>query len=166
MGYPNNANGEIVKRANYERVAWAVAGLNIFLPETPLGVGVLKGPFAALLKEKYPNSSESIPSTHSAWIELGLAFGYPGLLFMLGSVMTIILLSINSKSLLRSLTSLLPLGLFCLYTVGELSSQHSIEILFFLVALMTAMLFEQSNLKKISSNKTIPINRPYNSYNQ
>ncbi len=149
MGYPNNANGQMVKSNSYERVAWGVAGLQIFMPENPLGVGVLKGPFTILLKEKYSTSGEYIPSTHSAWVELGLAFGYPGLLLMLGSVMSILFLAINSKGPARALTGLLSLGLTCLYTLGEISSQHSIEILCFSVALMTALLLQGSNVKNI-----------------
>ena len=149
MGYPNNANGQVIKGGNYERVAWGMAGLQIFLPQNPLGVGVLKNPFTILLNEKYPATGKNIPSSHSAWIELGLAFGYPGLFLMLGSVLVALFLSINSKSLFRSLASLLSLGLICLYTVGELSSQHSIEILCFLVAFMTALLFQNSNIDTI-----------------
>jgi len=162
MGYPINANGQAVKTNTYVRVAWGVAGLQIFLAENPLGVGVLKGPFTLLLKEKYPSSGGDIPSTHSAWVELGLAFGYPGLLLMLGSVVATLFLAINSKSPLRTLTGLLSLGLVCLYTVGEISSQHSIEILCFLVVLMTALLFQGSNIKNIEQNKSIPIDSPYN----
>jgi len=145
LGYPNNATGQIVKFNTYERVAWGVAGLQIFLPENPFGVGVLKGPFTVLLKEKYPSSGENMPSTHSAWVEIGLAFGYPGLFLMLGAVMATLFLSLNSKSPFSSLTGLLSLGLICLYTVGEVSSQHSVEILCFLVALMTALLFHQGD---------------------
>ena len=151
MGYPQNATGQAVKGNTYERVAWGVAGLQIFLPQNPLGLGVLKGPFTILLKEGYPNSGEYISSTHSAWIELGLAFGYPGLLLMLGTLVSILMLSINSKSPFRSLTVLLSLGLICLYTVGELSSQHSIEILCFLVSLMTALFLHNDNTGTVYS---------------
>ena len=149
MGYPNNANGQMVKANTYERVAWGVAGLQIFMTENPLGVGVLKGPFTALLKEKYPSSGENMPSTHSAWVELGLAFGYPGLLLMLGAVIATLILSLKSTSPFNSLTGLFSLGFICLYTVGEISSQHSIEILCFSVALMTSLLLQGSNVKNI-----------------
>jgi len=139
LGYPNNATGQVVKFNTYVRVAWGVAGLQIFLPENPFGVGVLKGPFTVLLKEKYPSSGENMPSTHSAWVEIGLAFGYPGLFLMLGAVMATLFLSLNSKSPFSSLTGLLSLGLICLYTAGEVSSQHSVEILCFWIALLTAL---------------------------
>jgi len=58
-------------------------------------------------------------------------------------------LSLKSKSPFSSLTGLLSLGLICLYTVGEVSSQHSLEILCFLVALMTALLFHQGDANNI-----------------
>ena len=162
MGYPNNANGQMVKTNTYERVAWGVAGLQIFMPENPLGVGVLKGPFTVLLKEKYPSSGENMPSTHSAWVELGLAFGYPGLLLMLGAVIATLIVSLKSTSPFSSLTGLFSLGLICLYTVGEISSQHSIEILCFSVALMTALLLQDRTIKNIQSNRSIPANSTYN----
>ena len=149
MGYPINPNGEVVKANTYVRVAWGVAGLQIFLAENPLGVGVLKGPFTVLLKEKYPSSGENMPSTHSAWVELGLAFGYPGLLLMLGAVIATLIVSLKSTSPFSSLTGLFSLGLICLYTVGEISSQHSIEILCFSVALMTALLLQDRTIKNI-----------------
>jgi hypothetical protein len=140
MGYPKNASGQTVNINNYERIAWGVAGLQIFMPENPLGVGVLKGPFTFLLHEKYPHSGQNMPSTHSAWVEIGLAYGYPGLFLILGSLITILFLCLGSKSLFKDLASFLSLGLIMLYTVGELSNQHAIEILCYLIALMASLL--------------------------
>jgi len=140
MGYPKNASGQTVNINNYERIAWGVAGLQIFMPENPVGVGVLKGPFTFLLHEKYPQSSQHMPSTHSAWVEIGLAYGYPGLFLLLGSLIAIVFLCLGSKSPFKDLASFLSLGLIMLYTVGELSNQHAIEILCYLIALMAALL--------------------------
>jgi O-antigen ligase len=140
MGYPQNATGEVVKGNTYERLAWAVAGFQILLPQNPLGLGVLKKPFYIALKEKYPNSSENHSGTHSAWVDLALAFGYPGLTLLLGALLATAYLSICSRSPFRSLGGLLSIGLILLYTVGEISSQHSIEILCFLISLISALL--------------------------
>jgi hypothetical protein len=140
MGYPQNPNGEVVKANTYERLAWASAGARIFLPENPLGVGILSKPFTTLLMQKYPNGGAYIPSTHSAWVEIALAFGCPGLLLILGALVSIPCISVSFAGPHQYLTSLLSLGLILLYTVGEVSSQHAIEMLCFLIALMSALL--------------------------
>ena len=139
LGYPQNSEGQVVKGNTYERLAWATAGATVFMPENPYGVGVLKGPFTVLMKQSYPNSITYLPSTHSAWVELGLAFGYPGLFLLLAALFSLGYLALSAKSSFRSTALLFSLGLLALYTVGELSSQHSVEILFFLIALATAL---------------------------
>jgi len=140
MGYPQNATGEVVKFNTYERIAWAVAGVQIFLPENPLGLGILKQPFPRLLKEKYPNSGDYTPGSHSAWVDIALALGYPGIFMFLGSLLSTIYLSMCSNGPFKSLTGLLSVGLILLYAVGEVGSQHSIEILCFLISLISALL--------------------------
>lgn len=140
MGYPQNPNGEVVKPNTYERLAWASAGARIFLPENPLGVGILSKPFITLLMQKYPNGGAYIPSTHSAWVEIALAFGYPGVLLTLGALFSLLCISVSFAGPHQYLTSLLSLGLILLYTVGEISSQHAIEMICFLIALMSALL--------------------------
>jgi hypothetical protein len=140
MGYPQNATGEVVKGNSYERLAWAMAGFQILLPENPLGVGVLKKPFYIALKEKYPNSADSHTGTHSAWVDIALAFGYPGIFLFLASLISTTYLSSRTNSSFKSLVGLMSIGLILLYTVGEVSSQHSIEILCFLISLISALL--------------------------
>ena len=139
LGYPQNASGQIVKGNTYERFAWATAGFTIFLPQNPLGVGILRKSFATLLKDSYPNSAD-ISGTHSAWVDIALAFGYPGLLLLIGSLLSTISLSMGSTSPLRSTAGLLSVGLILIYMVGEVSSQHGIEILCFLISLNAALL--------------------------
>jgi hypothetical protein len=145
MGYPQNATGEVVKANTYERVAWAVAGIQIFLPENPLGLGILKQPFTRLVKEKYPISGDSIPGSHSAWVDIALAFGYPGIFLFLASLLFTSYLSISANSPFKNLVGLMSIGLILLYTVGEISSQHSIEILCFLIGLISTLLLPIQN---------------------
>lgn len=140
LGYPQNSEGQVVKGNTYERLAWATAGATVFMPKNPYGVGVLKGPFTVLMKESYPNSITNLPSTHSAWVELGLAFGYPGLFLLLAALFSLGYLAFGARSGFQSTALLLSVGLLALYAVGEVSSQHSIEILIFLIALATALI--------------------------
>ena len=139
MGYPQNDKGNTVKINTYERVAWANAGVRIFLPENLLGVGILSKPFSSLLMQKYPNAGAYIPSSHSAWVEIALAFGVPGITLLLGALLSITVLSLGSNGSFQAMAVLLSLGLVMLYTLGELSSQHAIEILCFWIALMAIL---------------------------
>ena len=140
LGYPLNDAGQVVKANTYERLAWATAGATVLMPQHPLGLGVLKDPFTILMKEHYPNGTTYLPSTHSAWVEIGLAFGYLGLFLLLGALVFLGYLALSSQSNFQSTVFIFSVGLICLYTVGEISSQHAIEMLFFLIALNTALL--------------------------
>ena len=73
-------------------------------------------------------------------MEIALAFGYRGLLLTLGALFSLFCISVSFAGPHQYLTSLLSLGLILLYTVGEISSQHAIEMLCFLIALMSELL--------------------------
>jgi hypothetical protein len=139
LGYPKKLDGTSVAINTYERAAWATAGTTLFLPENPLGLGVLNRPYPRLLLEKYGKDVGYIPSTHSAWIEFGLAFGYPGAFLLLISLAILIVRS-TSKQFNFSATSLsISFSLLLMYTVGELSTAHAVEILFYWIAFLFAI---------------------------
>jgi len=162
LGFPNNALGKEVRGNTYERVSWAVAGMTILAPENPLGVGILVRPFGVLLNEKYPDSAKGIMSSHSAWVEFTLAFGYPGILLTLGALVMILVLSFSGLSKAHQddqhpfnyLVATLAFGVIALYTVGEVSSQHGAEMLYFLIALMTGLLIPQNQINFAVSPST------------
>lgn len=136
-GYPKTDVGREVAGNTYERVAWATAALEL-VPDNILGVGVLTRPFARLIREKYPESTPL--STHSAWIEFTLAFGLPGFLLMFGSLVSILYLAIFSSNFYFKVSTIsLALMLLLLYTLGELSTQHGVEVLFYLIALLAGL---------------------------
>jgi hypothetical protein len=152
MGYPKREDGQIVTPSTYERVAWATAGSRAILAY-PQGVGVLAYPFA-----KHPDRPPKmtpqgeIPgiATHSGWVELGLAFGIP----MLGLIFSALFLTFMEAARHPYPARMTVLGfvvlIMCLYTVGEVTIKHGIEILFFILALIPALLF--TNHKQIVSN--------------
>ncbi|MBU3578648.1 hypothetical protein ICN17_01350 [Polynucleobacter sp. 73C-SIWE] len=141
LGYPQSLLGKEVAANTYERLSWATAAITVFIPENLLGAGILSKPFGVLLNAKYPNSGSYILSTHSAWVELALAFGIPALIFTLGALVAILVLSATAKSPFKYLPAILSFAIIPVYTAGEISSQHSIEILYFWITLLGASLF-------------------------
>jgi hypothetical protein len=148
MGYPKNELGQEVKMNTYERVAWATVGATILVPENPWGIGTLTNSFGQLLKSRFPDAI-GVKSTHSGWLEITLAFGFPGLFLLAGSLLLMMFRSIRVDSHFRASTGLLSFGLLLTYALGELSSQHAIEILCFCIVFLGALqLLPQSALSK------------------
>jgi hypothetical protein len=141
MGYPNNALNQPVAANTYERVAWARAGVREILAN-PLGAGVLAGPYAALtnpggylaIKTDY----SGVISTHSAWVEFGLAYGWPYLGFIFTNMAILLIFSIRARVFRYTSLSLVCV-IALIYLIGEVSSQHGVEILYYFLALIAAL---------------------------
>jgi len=145
FGYPNTKEGEQVYPNNYERVAWATAGVYT-LQGNPLGFGLLEHSLGYLVKKQYPDAN--VMSSHSGWIDFGLAFGIPGLILILGALASIILLAAQSHSI-HALTAIwISTSLLLIFTVAETSSKHSIEILLFFIGLLTLLIAKKSEVNK------------------
>lgn len=142
LGYPKRGDGQYVTRNIYERIAWATAGTRAIL-QHPYGVGILSFPLAI-----HPNRHSNMPlgssiraiATHSGWIELGLAFGAP----MLTLIFASLVLSFGNGLRNTYPAKMTILGfivlIFCLYTVGEVAIDHGMEILYFLLSLIPALM--------------------------
>lgn len=143
-GYPNTANGEQVYPNNYERAAWATAGIHS-ITQNPLGYGLLEHSLGKVIRKSYPEAM--IRSSHSAWIDLGLAFGIPGLLLTLGALLSTIVLALKSDSPNRLVVIWIAADLLLTFTIAEVSSKHTIEILFFCIALLNAMLMRPRKIE-------------------
>jgi len=144
FGYPKSDAGLVVSSNTYERVAWATAGIMIFIPENPFGVGVIKYAFPSLLNEKYgSNVNDIVPATHSAWIDLTISYGIPGLLLLMGPLLLILYRSVANRRQypLSGLMFMLSLALLLIYTVGELSAGHGLEILVYWIAFLGGLQF-------------------------
>jgi hypothetical protein len=139
-GYPKTASGQPVYPNNYERAAWATAGIDSLL-KNPLGYGMLEHSLGKVIKQSYPEAN--IRSSHSAWIDLGLAFGIPGLLLTLGALLSTVVLALRSNSPNRLVVIWIAADLLLTFTIAEVSSKHTIEILFFSIALLNTMLLGQ-----------------------
>jgi hypothetical protein len=140
FGYPKTPSGEQVYPNNYERAAWAAAGVRT-IQENPLGYGLLEHSLGKMIQKSYPEAV--IRSSHSAWVDFGLAFGIPGLALVLGALISAIALAIRSHSPNKLLVVWMALSLLIIFTIAEVSSNHTIEILFFCIALLNTMALEK-----------------------
>jgi len=141
MGYPNNVLNQPVAENTYERVSWATAGAREILAN-PLGAGVLAGPYTALTNPKeylaMKKNQSGMISTHSAWVELGLAYGLPFLGLIFASMLTVIYLSFGNIEFRYTVASLIGV-IVLIYLIGEVSTQHGLEILYYFLALVAAL---------------------------
>jgi hypothetical protein len=140
FGYPKTPSGEEVYPNNYERAAWAAAGVRT-IQENPLGYGLLEHSLGKMIQKSYPEAV--IRSSHSAWVDFGLAFGIPGLALVLGALISTIALAIRSHSPNKLLVVWMAFSLLLIFTIAEVSSNHTIEILFFCIALLNTMVLEK-----------------------
>ena len=148
MGYPKRDDGQMVTPNTYERVAWAVAGSRAIIAY-PQGVGLLAYPFA-----KHPNApqkmvvSSNIPgiATHSGWVELGLAFGIPVLVLIFGALLVTFIEAARHAYPARMTVLGFVVLIFFLYAVGEVTVQHGVEILYFLLAFISLLTFTEQKI--------------------
>lgn len=94
--FPLNENGAMVSATNYQRAAWAYAGIKLAI-ENPMGYGLVEDSFAKLAKVRWPDVGSSLSHSHSGWLDVILAIGFPGFFLILGAL----LLAIKNSSLLR-----------------------------------------------------------------
>jgi hypothetical protein len=140
MGYPVLPSGKRVTANIFERVSWATVGWRS-IPKNPWGNGILQYPLQRSLTIQYPGlERNSLPgSSHSGWIDLSLSFGLLGLFCIWAALLSIAYLAVRRTSSTSGVVLSLVAAIFCLYTVGELSNHHAVEILFYFMALLAAL---------------------------
>lgn len=134
---PMRKDGTPVAGNTYERVAFATLGMRLIALNT-LGNGSLRS-FREDVKKIEPNY-KSHHYTHSAWIDLGLSFGLPGLLFLpIAFISLLICAALNSQIRFRATVITIANAVLILYLVGEYGFGHSVEILFYLAGLLCGL---------------------------
>lgn len=84
-GLPNNEFGKTVSHTNYVRVAWFLFGSQLAI-EHPLGYGLIETSFDKRMKAEGFDIRPHRQS-HSGWMDLLLAIGFPGFLLVMGSLL-------------------------------------------------------------------------------
>lgn len=80
-GYPRNEYGKLVSVTNYDRVAWFKSGI-LLAGESPLGYGLIENSFVRMARAQWPEVSPNLSHSHSGWLDLILAVGFPGFAFV------------------------------------------------------------------------------------
>ncbi len=149
LGYPQSEPGHMVAANTYERVAWATAGITQLIPENPLGIGVLSRSFPRLLEQKYGKQVNYIPSTHSAWVDFTLSYGIPGIVLLLGSLLMPLFIAIKRRDAFSGFIFIMSASILLTYTVGEVSTQHGVELLLYLMALLAGLTCRYQGPKEV-----------------
>ena len=134
---PLRKDGTPVAGNIYERVILGSLGIRL-ITLNPIG----NGSFRSLrddVKKIVPNYN-SHQYTHSAWIDLGLSFGLPGLLFLpIAFISLLVCAALNSQIRFRASIITMAIAILILYLVGEYGFGHSVEILFYLAGLLCGL---------------------------
>jgi hypothetical protein len=134
---PLRKDGTPVASNTYERVAFATLGMRL-ITLNPLGNGSLRS-FREDAKKIAPNYRNH-HYTHSAWIDLALSFGLPGLLFLPIALAALLLCAVkNLRIRFRATIITLAIAILILYLVGEYGFQHGVEMLFYLSGLLCGL---------------------------
>lgn len=136
-GLPLNEFGKTVSITNYARAAWAQVATQ-FIAERPLGYGLLYQSFGHFAKEKWPNSV--MDTAHSAWLDITLGIGIPGVFLILLSGALAIK---NTRQLAPSYYSVAVLwtllSIFLLMLTTEVARKVYIEAVIFMILLAAGM---------------------------
>ena len=129
---PINSKGLEAATNTYSRFAYAAAGMRL-ISQYPLGYGSINQSFKGLQEySQIPHEHEG--QVHSGWIDFGLAFGMPGLLFIFTSLVSIIYFGLKRKSMI-----VLPWAIVCLAfipfgLIAEISYKQYFEATIFFLA--------------------------------
>jgi hypothetical protein len=137
VALPLRKDGSPVAGNTYERVALATLGMRLIVLNR-VGNGSLRS-FKEDAKKIDPNYNNH-HYTHSAWIDLGLSFGLPGLLFLPIALFSLLLCAVvNPRIRFRATIITIAIVTLILYLVGEYAFQHGVEILFYLLGLLCGL---------------------------
>ena len=140
---PSDEKGRVVNESTYERTAWFVKGVEL-LRDHPWGAGFSHLAFRHFMLQENPNLA--LYKTHSGWMDYALGLGLPGLLLtwlamgLVGwrSIRAVSQKAVNTPLALASIWILG--GIWVLWWPTEVSEREFIEYLFFMIALLGAVM--------------------------
>ena len=137
LGLPNNEFGKAVSHTNYVRVAWFLFGTQLAI-EHPLGYGLIETSFSQRMKAEGFDISPHRQS-HSGWLDLLLAIGFPGFLLVMGSLLMAMRNSKWMQSPYKEITFWCLLANLLLWWTTEVAATVTFPLLLFWIALASGL---------------------------
>ncbi len=140
---PKNASGTVVAGNTYERVAWAVVGIQL-VKAYPLGYGSINRSFVGMLNHAQIEQKLD-GQTHSGWIDFALAFGVPGIFILAMAFLLVIYFGMKQLSQFSLIGIWLVLGIVPFGLIAEITYKHNFETLIFFIALACSLVIREKN---------------------
>lgn len=131
-GYPINEYGVEAINTNYERVAWFKIG-NQLAFQYPFGYGLIEDSFKRMVMANWPEASPSLSHSHSGWLDVTLAVGYPGFILIIGAIFLIIFQSRQITGFWKTVVFWGPTAQSLLWVTTEVSATVTFAALIFWV---------------------------------
>ena len=113
-------------------------------------------------------SGENTPiqgiATHSGWVELGLAFGLPILILIFSAIGLMFVSAGRNPYPAKMMVLGMLVLIICLYATGEVAIDHGIEILFYLLTLIAALLLVRPPKKPLATKYIKKQNKSHPQY--
>lgn len=142
-GYPNNELGKMVSITNYERVAWLKAGAELSFG-MPMGYGLIEDSFMRMARAKWPEVSPNLSHSHSGWLDVALAIGWPGLTLILTSLFYLMIHSASVVNPWSQVAFWAPLSILLLWCTTEVAATVPFAALIFWICLCGGLIVRAS----------------------
>jgi len=134
---PINSLGVPAAINTYTRFAYAAVGMRLIM-EYPLGYGSINRSFKGLQEQaKIPHEHEG--QVHSGWIDLGLAFGIPGLILIFTALLSIIYFGLKSKNSIALPWIVVCLAYIPFGLIAEITYKQYFEATIFFLSLASSI---------------------------
>jgi len=137
--YPINSLGISVADNTYERFSWMSAGFRELIIH-PWGYGTINQPSFTRWLKADGIVVDGSGATHSGWLDLGLAFGFPAIGLTFSSLLFTLIISIKSieKSFNIYVALWISLATLFLGFFQEVTYKHTFEALIFFISFCAA----------------------------
>jgi len=131
-------DGTVTQESAYLRTALAIVGFD-FLVKNPYGYGLVKDSFKYIAQDSYPKDTKmDIIATLSGWLDFALGLGLPGLFLIWTAIALTIYHAIGRKNIWSHCTIWILTSIFFVWMVSEVTENHFIETIFYLISLLLA----------------------------
>lgn len=136
-GLPNNEFGKTVSHTNYVRVAWFLFGTQLAI-EYPLGYGLIETSFDQRMRAEGFDIRPHRQS-HSGWMDMLLAIGFPGFLLAIGSLLIAMRNSKWMQSPYKEIAFWCLLANLLFWWTTEVAATVTFPLLLFWIALASGL---------------------------